>query len=1813
MNEQAMKTINAILCMKISQFAYTTVQVFPRVTKIQGWMGIFLAVFFVLLASLPVIAKADRNLAWRYSLNANGDIAWIGNVNLTCPASAGCTSALDGTDAGGRNDNFNMTNLDLDGIAGTTNSSAAKLSIPAGSTIEYARLYWSARRSTNSTARTQISFRPAGAGSYSTITADTTDVSSVLDTTNYQSSANVTTQVKAAGNGTYWVANIHAVTGGTVDYAAWALVVVYSNPVQPFRNLTIFDGLKSVQNSSTNFDITGFLTPFNGPVVTRLGVLGYEGDRPTAADYVRVNGTNMSNGPNPANNFFNATISNFGVKVTDSTPSYDNNLQFDLDVLNVPSGVVPNGSESATIAIGSSSSNEAFALAAVSFSTEIYVPEVVPNVVKTAEDMSPETPLLPGDTLRWHVVMSNTGYDSATNLIATDIIPPYLTYKSGSLVIASGANTGAKTDAQYDDQVDFLTGPDRVVFRLGQGANALQGGTLAYGQSTSFYFDTIVDANIPAGTVLTNSVAIEYNSQTIPTTTFAASSAAATTVVTGPPTITKSISPSVIDANQNAVMTITVANPSSNTLDLEGVSFSDAYPAGMVNTAAPNPQLTCTPGATAGTRTGGVANGNSIGMSPGATIPPNGSCIITVNVTSASAGSYTNTTSAVTAANGGTGGTATATLYVGKPRISKAFSPATINAGQTSTVTFSLQNMTASPLTQVAFSDALTNMQVAAAPNVVGNCGGGTVTAVANSASIALAGGTLTASGSCMITVAVTSSTAGTWPNTTTGVSSAESGSAGQPSNTAELTVIGPPLISKMFAPVSVGTGTPSVLSITVTNPNTGATLNNVNFSDPYPNANLKNTTPFNGSVMCSSGSTPGAVSGIANGSSIGLGNSTLLPGGSCTVMVSVQSGSEATYTNITGAVGSSAGAGGTATAALIVADRLTPAPTKVFLPASIAYNDPVTSTYTSSTMTITVGVNTGDTVTGVNFEDIFPAGMIVANTPNAGVTGSGCSGAVLEGRTGTGAWGTVASGNTAIRMTGASIAGTGGVNNSRCEVSVNVTANSSGTYANTTGTFYSSNGGTAAPVTDTLTVLGPPVVTKSFSPTTISPCTYKANNPNRERCDSTGKYSTLTITLSNPGTGTLDGISVTDSFPTGLKVNGVPTVSNNCGGTSTFTNLSNGTIAVNDTGVKVSNVSLASGTSCFVSVNVMSADAGQYDNKTQNVTSTNGGKGGTAQATLWVAVPMVEKSFSCTQPIIANTGTCTLRIDITAPSSSALSNARVIDIFPLETPSGGDFKLTNATLTPSKVSGTGNCPSFTFKGRTGSSSYPDLTLPMASLANTAVGNTAIVAEANADIPAGVKCRISATVTSSMNSTNIIPVGGLTGKIGSNDTSNATATQAILQVYDTPTVVKSFSVPSMLVNGTTQLTIEISHLNSNSATGVAFEDPFPASVSPAGGQMRLATPLTYSSSCNGTLQSRNPNNENWRTLTAGDTGLKLSGPATILGASSCIITANVTADQAGDYTNNIDKVTTSNYGDSEPASANIKVMGPPTIAKAFTPNAIIVNETSLLTVTLTNPNGTLPITGVAFTDTYPTGLVNTATPNASTSCPGATLTAAANGNSLAMSGATIPAGGSCSVIVQVTSATAKVSPPYTNTIAAGGLTTTNAGTNAAAVSATLTVNPLLPVLNLLKQVSTYSDPINNTSNPKAIPGAVMTYVIRLSNTGLGTVDAGSIFLNDELPSNVDLYVGTGPTLSSFSFTDGSPVSGLTACVFGNQNNGSDCVDFSTDGSTWTYTPVPDADGFDPAIRHIRFRPSGPFNATGGGNPWAEFSFRVRLK
>src|SRR5690606_26903869 len=103
--------------------------------------------------------------------------------------------------------------------------------------------------------------------------------------------------------------------------------------------------------------------------------------------------------------------------------------------------------------------------------------------------------------------------------------------------------------------------------------------------------------------------------------------------------------------NQANRLTITISNP--NDTAITDVRLTDTYPQGSFNTTTPNAVANCTSG------TNGVVtatpSGNFVRLT-GATLAPNGSCTIAVDVLSNAPGTYLNTIpeSSVQSAEGAT-------------------------------------------------------------------------------------------------------------------------------------------------------------------------------------------------------------------------------------------------------------------------------------------------------------------------------------------------------------------------------------------------------------------------------------------------------------------------------------------------------------------------------------------------------------------------------------------------------------------------------------------------------------------------------------------------------------------------------------------------------------------------------------------------------------------------------------------------------------------------------------------------------------------------------------------------------------------------------------------------------------------------------------------------------------------------------------------------------------------------------------------------------------------------------------------------------
>jgi uncharacterized repeat protein (TIGR01451 family) len=125
------------------------------------------------------------------------------------------------------------------------------------------------------------------------------------------------------------------------------------------------------------------------------------------------------------------------------------------------------------------------------------------------------------------------------------------------------------------------------------------------------------------------------------------------------------------------------------------------------------------------------------------------------------------------------------------------------------------------------------------------------------------------------------------------------------------------------------------------------------------------------------------------------------------------------------------------------------------------------------------------------------------------------------------------------------------------------------------------------------------------------------------------------------------------------------------------------------------------------------------------------------------------------------------------------------------------------------------------------------------------------------------------------------------------------------------------------------------------------------------------------------------------------------------------------------------------------------------------------------------------------------------------------------------------------------------------------------------------------------------------------PEATVEYLITVSNLGDAPPNYGSVIAIDSLPPELAFVMTdfSGPGSGPVQFSDGTPATGL-GCTFISLASTADCFDFSTDGTDFTHTPSDSGDGTDPAITHIRIRPTGFMEADTGAGPT---SFDVRFR
>ncbi|WP_019143404.1 SdrD B-like domain-containing protein [Noviherbaspirillum massiliense] len=1279
------------------------------------------------------------------------------------------------------------------------------------------------------------------------------------------------------------------------------------------------------------------------------------------------------------------------------------------------------------------------------------------------------TNIYPGEVTELRITLSNSNPASAVNNVAfsnslpgtlpnglkvagtptytcTDPSGPSTSAGTGTLTAVAGTQTVALTGGVIPARANNTDGSCNIIIPV-------TAGTSSGGVATYTYL-------IASGAVTGNDGAVVANSGAV--------NQSVNVNALAKPTLAKSFgSSTLILGGATTTLTVTVSN--SNPVPIPNFSIVDAFPqlggAAIIKVAA-------VPGASASCNNGGaapafnpVAGATSItgtGTVPAKSGAANGSCSFTVSVEAAHTNSVysppaqTNTISATSDFSNDLGipaaANATASVTVKSPlRVAKAFAHASLASGQTDSLTITLYNDGSNPLTITSLADdpidgignAAYGLKVTGGATT---CAGGITAPTAGATGINLTGGTIPANGSCTVTVTFTGTvqTAGTpisYTNTLAqgAVGVATPGVVSQ-SISASLLVADDLRVTKAATPATAAPGNPVKYTVTVQNYSPAA-INNVAIRDNLLNGltfltgtiNGNNYTPALSGTGCSGLAVTGATGDASPVFTIATlpARSNANTAGSCSItfwaMTSPTAANGSSTGNSIKAGDVCYGSGATCNGGDSVntsTNRIEPTSgtvTTTVLSASKNFN-PVgpLSEGTISTMTITLTNQSANPLTDVSISDNLPMAasggqLRIASPANAATT---CGSPTI----------TAAPGSSSLTMNGGTVparASNGTGTAGTCFIKVDVIG-PAGSYPNTataaaTETYSNGTTHSVGPVsTNTATLIYNSALSaaKTFSPASVS----------------SGGRSTVRVRLNNTGAVALTNVSVTDPLPAGMVLASPANAYTTCAGASSTTAVSGAGSA------SMSSAAIAGGGGCEFLFDVVVTGSANWVNTIPagNITADGGVRNVLAvSGTLNYSAPTSLSVATSTNPSTLTFPGQVSQLSVTITNGSqAVTNLRLTDYF---TANGTAASAPNGMIVAPTPGVSTNCPGGVVSAVAGGSSV-------------AVSGVALAADAS--------CTVNVNVTSSAvgGITNYIPAGAIVTDQGLSNNGQATTS---LATQSNIGVVKQFT-PNVVAPGE-RSRLRITFLNPTNMpmANLAVTDTLPAGVTVPSG----ANPV---STCAGAAVSAPTSGQ--VQVTGGSIAAASGGVS-----ASCYAEIDVLPAAQGDYVNTIPAggVTASAGGspatNSQPTSDTLRAKASLIVHKAIalktldtgnpygftTGSAVSTPGTAVtLTIRLDNPNAA-PLTGAAFTDALPAGLVVAAVPNAATTCTGGTVVTTPSAISLRLAGGTIPASGYCTVTVDVLS---NISGTYTSGIASGGVTTSEGVVNAEATTAQLVVS-----------------------------------------------------------------------------------------------------------------------------------------------------------
>ena len=631
------------------------------------------------------------------------------------------------------------------------------------------------------------------------------------------------------------------------------------------------------------------------------------------------------------------------------------------------------------------------------------------------------------------------------------------------------------------------------------------------------------------------------------------------------------------------------------------------------------------------------------------------------------------------------------------------------------------------------------------------------------------------------------------------------------------------------------------------------------------------------------------------------------------------------------------------------------------------------------------------------------------------------------------------------------------------------------------------------------------------------------------------GATSTMNIRITNPGTSNITGVNFAETFPATMVIAPTPNASTTGCGTPTFSptagagsiSFSNGTLSPSD--------------SCTIKVDVTAPAVGTYTSTTDHL-FINGttDTGNSATDDLVVSATVV----ACTNGTMASW---------TVPVGTAANPPDVAGGIPT-TKAGNVATATLSALLPASTAivttgGQGDTTSWrTYGYKTVNQQYVNIVLQTKNYSNVSMsfyvandgaanGPTQLVV--SYDAGSGFTDILTVTNPAAAFTQHVIDFTGLTSTAG-NTTVRFRATGANTDGlggslhYDNfvftgcsytppPSMSKSFGTDPVRRNtDTSTLTFALSNTASSPysalpITGVTFTDTMPT-------DLIVATPSNAGTNCTTGVVA----------ATSGTSVISLTG-ANMAAAGTCSVWVDIKGTAGGVFDN------VSDYIDSNESSPNksaggygtdsLTVLAPPSISMAFAATPILTSASTTLSFTVTNPNSTTTLTGMAFSDSLPAGVEVIG--GSSSQCGGTVTTTAPS--TIALSGGSLAALASCTFNVTVSGTAAGTKNNTTGTISA-----TNGGTGNSA-SATLVVKDASPAIGMLKQLGPTASGPWSSFRPVAT-GAPVYYQFTVEN--VGDVPLSTVTVTDD---TLTMTCAAWPNLPVADATDDDHIA---TCVLG---------------------------------------------------------------